>query len=97
MVEEIMNELIKTVVFGAVAAIAMMGAIYYHPSTDSEINEEGEVALTPEFEDPNTATNLRIVKYDEELAELKEFEVSKDSFKRWSLPSHDGYPADAAD
>ena len=92
-----MNELIKTVVFGAVAAIAMMGAIYYHPSTDSEINEEGEVALTPEFEDPNTATNLRIVKYDEELAELKEFEVSKDSFKRWSLPSHDGYPADAAD
>ena len=70
-----MNELTKTAVFGAVAAIALAGAIVFHPSTESEISDTGEFPLTKGFEDPNKATNLRIVKYDEELAELKEFEV----------------------
>lgn len=94
-----MNELIKTAVFGFVAAIALAGAIIYHPSTESDISDTGEVLLTEGFEDPNKATNLRIVKYDEELAQLKEFEVTRRSTTTgvWSLPSHDGYPADAAD
>ncbi|MBB76389.1 MAG: hypothetical protein CMJ75_17930 [Planctomycetaceae bacterium] len=94
-----MNELTKTAAFGAVAAIALGGAIVFHPSTESTVSDPGEVALTEGFEDPNKAANLRIVKYDEELAELKEFEVTRRSETSgvWSLPSHDGYPADAAD
>ena len=74
-----MNELIKTAVFGAVAAIALAGAFVFHPSTESEITDTGEVPLTDKFEDATKASNLRIVKYDEELAELKEFEVTRRS------------------
>ena len=95
-----MNELTKTAVFGAVAAIALAGAIVFHPSTESEIADTGGVVpLTDNFEDATKASNLRIVKYDEELAELKEFEVTRMSETTgvWSLPSHDNYPADAAD
>ena len=92
-----MNELIKTALFGSVAAIAVLCAFATNPSTDSIVVESGDFSLTPKFEDPNNASNLKIIKYDEELAKLTQFEVSKDSFQRWSLPSHDGYPADAAD
>ena len=92
-----MNELIKTALFGSVAAIAVLCAVATNPSTDSIVVESGEFPLTAKFDDPNNASNLKIIKYDEELAELTQFEVSKDSFQRWSLPSHDGYPADAAD
>ena len=53
--------------------------------------------LFPKF-DPVEAASLRIVDFDEETSTLRPFEVTqvKDKGKmRWSIPSHDNYPADA--
>lgn len=97
-----MNEGKITAIFGIVAAVALGLAWWSKPEAASSVQEvAGEQIgqnVFPKFEDPGVASTMQIVKYDDTLAQLKRFEVSRDNdTKLWTLPSHDGYPADAAD
>lgn len=97
-----MNEGRITAVFGIVAAVALGLAWWSKPSVATSVREVADelvgTDIFPKFEDPEIATSLQIVKYDETLAQLKKFEVARDSdSKLWTLPSNDGYPADAAE
>jgi hypothetical protein len=54
--------------------------------------------LFPEFKDPISAASMKIVTFDEEQGKLATFEVRKDRESGlWTIPSRDGYPADAVD
>jgi hypothetical protein len=50
--------------------------------------------LTKKFSSAEDAKRLKIVRFDEDTATLREFEVAEED-GLWSLPSKDGYPADA--
>ncbi|MEA1950928.1 MAG: DUF4340 domain-containing protein [Planctomycetota bacterium] len=92
-----MNENTKTLLFVAVAVVFVATVWATRPVVDtstgsSAVGEE----LFPEFTDPLAATSMEIVKYDEETGDSKTFKVAQvDGI--WSIPSYDGYPADAKD
>ena len=52
--------------------------------------------LYPELADPEKAASMEIVTFDDETATLRPFKVVQTGGV-WTLPSHDGYPADAKD
>lgn len=86
---------IRTASFVGVALIALSLAWLSRPyiprgSTDNLVGQE----LFPDFKDPLAAVSLEIVKYDESTATLQPFKVALVN-NRWSIPSHDNYPADA--
>ncbi|MCR9296611.1 MAG: DUF4340 domain-containing protein, partial [bacterium] len=97
-----MTEGRTTAIFAVVAAVALGLAWWSKP--ESAVSEQdamedmvGKVVFSS-FSDPETAASMQIVKYDEALAQLRRFEVARDpNTKLWTLPSHDGYPADAAE
>ncbi len=60
----------------------------------TQVKPETARVLFPELSDPAKAASLEIVSFDDETATLKPFKVVQ-SGGVWSLPSHDGYPADA--
>ncbi|GAB5401991.1 MAG: DUF4340 domain-containing protein [Aureliella sp.] len=95
-----MNEGKTTAIFAVVAAISFGLAVWSRPGviTDESEYRKGKVgkAIFAEFDDPDAATSLEIVKFDEELASLERFEVAKDPTSGlWKIPSFDDYPADA--
>jgi hypothetical protein len=46
------------------------------------------------FTDPNAATSLEVIEFDEQALAARPFKVlQRDG--RWTIPSHDNYPADA--
>ena len=56
--------------------------------------------LYPDFKDPLAVTSLEIVEFDDQRGEVHPFQVAQVDVKgktRWSIPSHDDYPADAKD
>ena len=59
---------------------------------------EGEIDIGQEFfaefRDPNAATSLEVVEYDKESGGVRPFKVAEVN-GIWSIPSHEGYPADA--
>lgn len=95
-----MNEGKTTAAFAVVAVISFGLALWSRPGVitdEKEILEEtvGQ-AIFREFEDPGAATSLELVKFDEEMASLSRFQVTKDPVSNlWRLPSYDDYPADA--
>src|SRR3954462_12297955 len=91
-----MSENAKTIAFVAVGLCAIELGLATAPSS-AEVDETtlNGVNLTKAFDNPDAAKRLRIVRFDEDTATLREFEVAeKDGL--WSIPSKDGYPADAA-
>lgn len=92
-----MSETRRTLVFGAVALLLLVVAIVSAPRrvTPDDFLDRGE-AFFPEFSDPNSATTLEVVEFDEETASAKPFKVT---FKEgnWTIPSHHDYPADGKD
>ena len=52
--------------------------------------------LFPNFKDPLLAKSLDIKQFDEATAGATSFIVSQQPSGRWTIPSHGGYPADAA-
>jgi hypothetical protein len=60
----------------------------------SAVEPEAARLLFPELSDPAKAASMEIVSFDDETATLKPFKVVQ-SGGVWSLPSQDGYPADA--
>jgi hypothetical protein len=92
-----MNENKKTIIYGAVALVLLIIAIFSSPDriTPEAFMDQGEVFF-PGFTDPNTATTLEVVSFDEATGTPRPFKVT---FKnnRWTIPSHHDHPADAQD
>ena len=95
-----MKEPQKTGIFAAIALVALVAALLSQPQR-STVDTSGAKAMVgkelfPEFTDPLSASSLSLVKFDEGLGTLAEFEVRKDTQSGlWTIPSHAGYPADA--
>ena len=90
-----MSEMAKTMTFVAVAVVAMAAAYVSRPNV-SELDVTSLVGnnLTKGFSDPDAAKRMKIVRFNEDTATLREFEVAEDE-ELWTIPSKDGYPADA--
>jgi len=88
----------KTLLFVAVAAVLVGAAFVNIPDRtgkDAEFVELGQ-PFFPNFKDPNAATSLEVIDYDPTTASVSPFKVQlKDG--KWSIPSHDDYPADGKD
>ncbi|MHB1036724.1 MAG: DUF4340 domain-containing protein [Pirellulales bacterium] len=92
-----MSESVKTSIY-VVAAVLVLGiALLAYPKPVA-VNTEDETGqkLFPKFTDPLAATTMEIIEYDEETATRRPFKVSQVK-GRWSIPSHQDYPADAKD
>jgi Domain of unknown function (DUF4340) len=95
-----LNENTKTGIFAIVALTSALGWWITGPRVSSgDVKGPQELVGKPLFEkyEPSSASSLKIVKYDDGLAKFKTFEVGRDkNGGAWSIPSHDGYPADAS-
>lgn len=89
-----MNETKKTMIFGGVAVVLVLLTFITSPRkvTPNAFLDQGE-AFFPEFTDPNEATSLEVIDFNEETGEAIPFKVVFTSGK-WSIPSHYDYPAD---
>ena len=92
-----MNETKKTLIFAGAAVILALAAFVFSPSriTPEAFVDQGE-PFYPEFTDPNEATTLEVIDYDETSGTARPFKVTF-SNGRWTIPSHHNYPADAKD
>ncbi|MCI0335167.1 MAG: DUF4340 domain-containing protein [Planctomycetes bacterium] len=91
-----MTENAKTITFVIVGMLAVVIGIASRPSS-AELDEKSleGTDLTKNFTSVEDAKRLRIVRFDEDTATRREFEVAEQD-GLWSIPSKDGYPADAA-
>ncbi|WP_254509310.1 DUF4340 domain-containing protein [Anatilimnocola floriformis] len=94
-----MNEQNRTIIHVAIAAVVGLLVAYEVGSnlggTDTPGPKVG-ATLFPDFKDPLAAQSLKIVKFDEKLGQMQEFEVAEVK-GRWAIPSQSNYPADAKD
>jgi hypothetical protein len=92
-----MDETKKTIYFVAAAVILAAVAFIMAPErlTPDAFLDQGETFF-PEFTDPNEATTLEVITYDEATGSTTPFKVTYDG-GRWTIPSHHNYPADAKD
>src|SRR5262249_46029724 len=90
-----MSENNKTIGFVAAAVALLLAAWMLRPAPAS-IERQDDIGqeFFPDFKDPNTATSLEVVEYDEPSGGLRPFKVAQTNGV-WSIPSHEGYPADA--
>ena len=92
-----MNETRKTLIFAGVAIALLLLAFATSSSTRTpdEFFDLGE-EFFPEFKDPNSATTLEVVEYEEDTGAARPFKVT---FEKgiWTIPSHHNYPADGKD
>ena len=90
-----MRETTKTALFCAAAVGLAIAAAVVEPETRTPeiFADQGEVFF-PRLTDPLAAKALEVVEYDEATATARPFKVE---FKRgrWTIPSHNNYPADA--
>ncbi|KLU04862.1 hypothetical protein RISK_003130 [Rhodopirellula islandica] len=95
-----MNEGKKTGAFWAAAAVMLAVGLFvaWPTSTQTESPYSPGKPLFEKFKDPLTASNLKIVTFDEEQGQLGTFEVRRDAESGvWTIPSRKGYPADAVE
>jgi hypothetical protein len=91
-----MTENAKTITFVVIGMLAIVVGLVTQPkSAELDDNELIGQNLTDEFESPDEAKRLRIVRFDEATADLSSFEVAEKN-GLWSIPSKSDYPADAA-
>jgi len=90
-----MNETKKTFTFVAVATVVVLIAWWtrYTPPVTTTGDMRGK-SLFPTFTDALAATSLEIFEYDPTTVKIKNFKVAQIN-NRWSIPSHENYPADA--
>jgi len=91
-----MNENSKTTVFVAAAAVVVVLAWFSRPRV-RDFDAPPEVVGQTLFDiKPLDVTSLEITQYDEQTGQVKPFKVAQVK-DRWSIPSHQNYPADAKD
>jgi len=92
-----MTETRKTLTIGALGLLLLGVTMLTAPrrSTPDEFGDRGQVFF-PDFTDPNAATTLEVIEFEEDTASAKPFKVT---FKNgvWTIPSHHDYPADGKD
>jgi hypothetical protein len=91
-----MTENAKTIAFVVIGMLAIVVGLVTQPKS-AELDDNALLGqnLTDEFASPDEAKRLRIVRFNEATADLRNFEVAeKDGL--WSIPSKNDYPADAA-
>ena len=90
----IMSELKKTTVFGGAAILLVVLALLTAPrrAVPDAFFDVGETFF-PEFTDPETATSLEVVEFDEDTAAAAVFRVTNRN-GLWTIPTHHDYPAD---
>ncbi len=93
-----MNDLWKTLTFVAVALV-LTGAAFVSTRDrtirNETFNDQGQ-PFSDKFKDPLACTDLEVVDFDPSTATASRFRVMyKD--KKWVIPSHYDYPADARD
>jgi len=86
----------------AVAAAIWVLVLVTWPSLPTSGPEEDvrNQPLYPKFTDPLSVANMEIVEFDDQRGEVHPLQVAQVDVKgktRWSIPSHDDYPADAKD
>jgi hypothetical protein len=86
----------KTAAFVVTALVLSVLAWATTPrrATPSSFQDRGR-PFFPEFTDPNAATSLEVVQFDERTFEPQPFKVSNHG-GRWTIPSHNDYPADSS-
>lgn len=89
-----MKESNQTLCFLGAAAATVLLAIFTQPSDATfDIAQLAGTMINPAF-NAEEAKSLSIVRFNEESATLRQFEVSEEEGV-WSIPSKDDYPADA--
>jgi hypothetical protein len=89
-----MSESAKTIAFVAIGVVALLAAYFIDAPTQAvSVNALVGKTLNTDFE-VDAPKRLRIVKYDRQTAETKQFEVASIDGV-WSIPSKQDYPADA--
>jgi len=92
-----MDESIKTTIYVAIAAVISLAAYVFTPAPPgSPPPEDIGKPLFEDLQDPLAAKSLEVVRYDEDVAEIRRFKVAEIDGV-WSIPSHQNYPADAKD
>ncbi|QEG37149.1 DUF4340 domain-containing protein [Bythopirellula goksoeyrii] len=89
-----MSEMAKTLAFVAAAALALMAAFVVAPR-ENTFDVESLVGQRLNEFDIDAPKRLKIVKFNPETASTNEFEVAEEN-GLWTIPSKQGYPADAA-
>jgi len=80
------------------AAVLLLALVFLtgpRKITPDAFLDRGE-SFFPEFTDPNFATTLEVIEFDEETAAARPFKVTFNE-GRWTIPSHHNYPADGKD
>ena len=92
-----MSELQKTSVFGGAALVLVALALLTTPrrAAPDAFFDVGETFFA-DFTDPEMATTIEVVEFDEETAAAATFEVTNRN-GLWTIPSHHDYPADGAE
>ena len=92
-----MSEIRKTITYVVVAVVLLLLAVVTLPSkvTPDAFLDRDE-SFFPEFTDPNIATSLEVIEFDEATASARPFKVTFQDGK-WTIPSHHDYPADGKD
>ena len=92
-----MSELKKTLSVLGVAALLGVVALVSAPrrAVPDAFFDVGE-PFFPAFTDPETASTLEVVEFDEDTASALPFKVTNRS-GLWTIPSHHDYPADGAE
>jgi hypothetical protein len=92
-----MSEIGKTLSFGGAAVVLALLALLTAParSTPDAFLDRGD-PFFPDFTNPNEATTLEVIDFDEETAEGRPFKVTNQD-GLWTIPSHNDYPADGED
>lgn len=92
-----MTETRKTFLFVGATLVVLAVAWWarYVPPAGDVGDMRGKV-LFPSFSNALDAASLEITEYDPNTVGIKSFKVAQVN-NRWSIPSHDNYPADAKD
>lgn len=91
-----MSETAKTMTFVGIGLAAVVLALLTRP-TSATLDKTTLIGnnLTAKFSSPDDAKRLKVVRFNEDTATLREFEVAEGPGGLWTIPSKDGYPADA--
>jgi hypothetical protein len=90
-----MSEATKTITFVALAVISLFVA-FLPMANNNDFDIQTEVGKVLNQFDVDDAKRLRIVTFDQETASTRDFEVSEED-GLWTIPSKQGYPADAVE
>ncbi|RME22238.1 MAG: hypothetical protein D6800_11265, partial [Candidatus Zixiibacteriota bacterium] len=91
-----MDENKRTVVYVATAVVLVLLALLVAPRhmSPEAFSDQGE-PFFPNFTDPNSATSLEVIAYNEETGQATPFKVTN-NHGIWTIPSEHDYPADGA-